>query len=126
MSEPNPNRVKAYQAGLAAEALVKEQLSAQGYEALAERYKTKNGELDLIMQRDSSIVFVEVKARASVEEGLQSITPKAQRRLAAAATQWMADFPDLAALIEEFRFDVAVVTPDKTVTFVENAFLAEG
>ena len=67
-----------------------------------------------------------MKARSSVEEGLHSVTLKAQRRLAAAATQWMADVPEIAQEISEFRFDVAVVTPDNQITLLENAFMTEG
>jgi len=126
MVEADPKRIKAYEAGLAAEALVRDHLIEQGFEVLAERYKTKSGELDLIVSRDDLVCFVEVKARSSVEEGLYSITQKAQRRLAAAATQWMADVPEIAQETSEFRFDVAVVTPDNQITLLENAFMTEG
>ena len=126
MAEADPKRIKAYEAGLAAEALVRDDLIGQGFEVLAERYKTKSGELDLIVSRGDLVCFVEVKARSSVEEGLHSVTQKAQRRLAAAATQWMADVPEIARKISEFRFDVAVVTPDHQITLLENAFMTEG
>ena len=126
MVDKDPKRIKAYEAGLAAEVLVRDHLIEQGFEVLAERYKTKNGELDLIASRGDLVCFVEVKARSSVEEGLHSITQKAQRRLAAAATQWMADVPEIAQEISEFRFDVAVVTPDNQITLLENAFMTEG
>ncbi|MEP3631026.1 MAG: YraN family protein [Hyphomicrobiales bacterium] len=126
MVDKDPKRIKAYEAGLAAEALVRDHLIEQGFEVLAERYKTKSGELDLIASRGDLICFVEVKARSSVEEGLHSITQKAQRRLAAAATQWMADAPEIAEKATEFRFDVAVVTPDHQISLLENAFMTEG
>ena len=126
MAEPNPKRVKAYEAGLAAETLVKDSLAAKGFETLFERYKTKGGEIDLIVCRGDLICFVEVKARSSIEDGLRSVTPKAQQRLANAATQWMADHPELIAHISTFRFDVAVVTPDAHITIVENAFMTDG
>ena len=126
MVDKDPKRIKAYEAGLAAEVLVRDHLIEQGFEVLAERYKTKNGELDLIASRGDLVCFVEVKARSSVEEGLHSITQKAQRRLAAAATQWMADVPEIAQEISEFRFDVAVVTPDHQISLLENAFMTEG
>ena len=126
MVDKDPKRIKAYEAGLAAEVLVRDHLIEQGFEVLAERYKTKNGELDLIASRGDLVCFVEVKARSSVEEGLHSITQKAQRRLAAAATQWMADVPEIAQEISEFRFDVAVVTSDHQISLLENAFMTEG
>lgn len=126
MNKADPKRIKAYEAGLAAEALVRDHLVEQGFEVLAERYKTKSGELDLIVLRKDLVCFVEVKARASVDEGLHSVTIKAQRRLAAAATQWMADVPEIAEQACEFRFDVAVVTPDNQITLLENAFITEG
>ncbi|MEP3232353.1 MAG: YraN family protein [Hyphomicrobiales bacterium] len=126
MVDKDPKRIKAYEAGLAAEALVRDHLIEHGFEVLAERYKTKSGELDLIASRGDLICFVEVKARSSVEEGLHSITQKAQRRLAAAATQWMADAHEIAEKATEFRFDVAVVTPDHQISLLENAFMTEG
>ncbi len=36
-----------------------------GYKCLATRYRKARGEIDLVMQRDRLLVFVEVKARSS-------------------------------------------------------------
>ena len=54
---------KAYNFGLDAENITVEYFKSLGFEVLARRYKTKYGEIDLIVQKNQSIIFVEVKAR---------------------------------------------------------------
>lgn len=110
----------AFQAGLAAEERVRDHLITNGFTSLRERYKTKHGEIDLIMKRGTLIVFIEVKARASVHDGLHAISPRAQRRISDSAAQWISEHPQ--SIDTDFRFDVAVVTPDNHVTILENAF----
>ena len=50
-------------AGDRGEELALRYLSARGYTLLRRNYRTRHGELDLIMRRGGIIVFVEVKLR---------------------------------------------------------------
>lgn len=129
MTPPDPKRRKAFLNGLEAEAVVEAHLVRFGFEPLNRRYKTRYGEIDLILRRrdlyqPDLVIFVEVKARASFAEGVGSITPRAQRRIADSARLWLAENAAHISADADCRFDVAVVTPDRQVRIVESAFEA--
>lgn len=84
-------------------------LRIRGYRVLAERYKTPLGEIDLIVRHGRTLVFVEVKARATLSAGLEAITPRQQRRIKAAAEVFLAKGQGQGAC----RFDAVVVTPGR-------------
>lgn len=103
--------------GVAAEALVAQRYHAAGATLHKTRYKTKDGELDLVLEHQGSIVFVEVKRRKTLPEGLESITTRQQQRLRAAAAHYLAEVGAPDALC---RFDAAVVLPDGSVHLIHN------
>lgn len=57
------------EAGAKGEDLAADYLVAQGFTILFRNYRYGKSEVDLIVQRDDWLVFVEVKARTSVEYG---------------------------------------------------------
>jgi putative endonuclease len=107
----------SYALGVAAEDLVARHYAALGAILLKTRYKTKDGELDLILKYQDNIVFIEVKRRKTLPEGLEAITPPQQKRLLAAAAHYLAEVGTPDALC---RFDAAVVLPDGTVHLICN------
>lgn len=58
-------------------------LSDRGYQLLARNWRTREGEIDLVMEQDLTIVFIEVKTRNTDRFGSpeESITPGKQKRL---------------------------------------------
>jgi putative endonuclease len=50
--------------------LAKDFLQQRGYEVLTENYYTRSGEIDLICQKNSQIIFIEVKTRSSNNYGI--------------------------------------------------------
>lgn len=50
--------------GKEGEALAAEYLQKKGYEVIVRNYRYKHAEIDLIVRKDSFIVFVEVKTRS--------------------------------------------------------------
>lgn len=78
-----------------------------GYRLLERRHRNPFGEIDLIWKRRSQIVFVEVKARPSRDEGLYAIQPRQQQRMGRAASAWLARHPHYQN--HELRFDLVVV-----------------
>ena len=104
-------RQKAYRKGLYAEWFAAILFVFMGYRLVARRYKTPLGEVDLIVRKRNLIVFVEVKARASEEAALNSISHNAQRRIEAAANLWLSGQRDAGQL--NWRFDVVAVLPRK-------------
>ncbi|HVE21473.1 MAG TPA: YraN family protein [Acidocella sp.] len=79
-------------------------LAAQGFVLLAERLRTGAGEIDLVMADRDTLLFVEVKARASLAEAAYAVSPRQQARLLAAAGAAMAQHPEWAR--NGTRFDV--------------------
>ncbi len=44
----------------------------RGYAILARRYRTRHGELDIVVRTGRTVVFVEVKTRTSLRFGMPS------------------------------------------------------
>ena len=67
-------------------------LRRRGYVILDRRYRTRVGELDIVARDSRTLVFVEVKARASGRCGkpLEAVTRRKQRRLATMAGDYLA------------------------------------
>lgn len=81
-------------------------LAAQGFVLLAQRLRTAAGEIDLVMADRNMLLFVEVKARASLAEAAYAVSPRQQARLLAAAGAAMAQHPEWARNCT--RFDVVL------------------
>jgi len=102
-------RQAAYRRGHSGERLAVLRLVLSGYRVLARRYKTKVGEIDLVVRRGGVVAFVEVKRRQNLAAGLEAVTPGARRRIGRAAELYLARNPHLAE--HGLRFDIIVVTP---------------
>ena len=92
-------------AGDRGEELALRYLTARGYTLLRRNYRTRHGELDLIMRRGGTIVFVEVKLRRTTGFGhpLEAVTPRKRAKIRSMAELYLAKHkPDF----EELRFDV--------------------
>ena len=82
---------------------------AKGYRILAKRFRTPHGEIDLVARRRNLLVFVEVKARASLDEAAYAVTPRQQRRIIDAAQAWLMAHPEHAEF--DLRFDAMLIAP---------------
>ena len=112
---------KTHDRGIMAEGAAELFLRAKGFEILARRYKTPVGEIDLIALDDEYLVFIEVKARPSLDEAVYAITPKMRERIHAAAGHFMAANPDHAG--RPMRVDVMAVKLPFAIRHLENAFM---
>jgi len=119
---PRPDRVAAFQRGLSAESRAVLLSIAKAYCILERRWKTPFGEIDIVARRRGVVVFVEVKARGSIDEAVEAVTDRTKRRVTGAA-EWLARHPQYAN--GGIRFDVIVVTPGKMPRHIVNAFSAE-
>ena len=103
-------------------------LVARGYAILDRRYRTRHGEIDIVAEDRGTIVFVEVRARASGEFGraAESLTPAKQRKVTAMAVDYLAR---RHLTNRPCRFDVVTVDdangPRPEVTVYPGAFDAE-
>jgi putative endonuclease len=82
---------------------------AAGYEVLDRNWRCRDGELDLVVIRGDTLVFCEVKTRASTRFGapFEAVTLTKQRRLRNLALRWLAEHGTHRSAL---RFDVASVT----------------
>jgi putative endonuclease len=96
--------LSTYTLGHAAEHFAAFVLTCKGYRILARRYKTPVGEVDIIARRGKVTAFVEVKARATLDGALESITPRGQGRVVRAALHYASVNP--AVMNGDMRFDV--------------------
>ena len=108
-----PERVAAFQTGLSAESRAAALLMAKGYRILAKRFRTPHGEIDLVAKRRNLIAFIEVKARASLDEAAYAVTPRQRARIINAAQAWLQVWltahPEHADF--ELRFDAMLIAP---------------
>jgi putative endonuclease len=73
-----PARVAAFRTGVSAEARAAAFLIAKGYRILARRFRTPYGEIDIVAKRRNLIAFIEVKARANLDDAAYAVTPRQQ------------------------------------------------
>ena len=85
----SPARVAAFQTGLSAESRAAAFLMAKGYRILAKRFRTAYGEIDIVARRRNLVAFIEVKARASLDDAAYAVTPRQQQRIIDAAQAWL-------------------------------------
>ena len=112
------------QLGRIGEELAVAELERLGYAILERRYRTRCGEIDIVADEAGTLVFVEVKARATAEFGTaaEAVTRQKQLKLVAMATDYLAraqvgDRP--------CRFDVVAIDDCETnprIVVYRNAF----
>lgn len=111
--------------GLAFEGLARTHLERAGLRFIAANVNYRFGELDLVMRDNETIVFVEVRYRrdARYGGGSASVTPSKQRRIALAASAWLAANPHEAR--RPCRFDVVAISGSESasqIDWIGNAF----
>jgi len=100
-------------------------LQARGLQLLQRNYRSKRGEIDLVMQDTDSLVFVEVRYRRQSQFGsaLESVDRRKQARLIACARHYIQTYPEAAS--QPCRFDVVSINGSPgEVEWVQNAFTA--
>lgn len=115
------DRKAAERRGRRGEYLAAASLVLKGYSILEMRYKTPMGEIDIIARRGRIIAFIEVKARASVEDAIDAITGKARQRICTAGAAYMA-----RKKLDKFgqRYDVIAVRPRRWPKHIRDAWRA--
>ncbi len=111
--------------GNAGEDAVAAWYEAAGYRVLDRNWRCRDGELDLVVSRHTTLVFCEVKTRGSARFGapVEAVTATKQRRLRMLAARWLAEHDTRRRAL---RFDVASVTRaangELVVEVLESAF----
>ncbi len=100
MSQTGRRRLGAF-----GERLAVEMLLSKGYTVRERNFRTREGEIDIVAERDNVLAFIEVRARLGASKGTaaESVSPAKQRRLVALAEAYMQAREDLPP---ESRIDV--------------------
>ena len=114
-----------YETGVDGERIAADWLISRcGMLMLEQRFRTKAGEIDLIMLEHETIVFVEVKTRlkAGAGTGVLAVNRQKQQRIARAAVLYLLQkkWQNRAA-----RFDIVEVRPDG-ILHIPNAYQPGG
>ncbi|WP_234418486.1 YraN family protein [Dongshaea marina] len=99
-------------------------LRSQGLKLRTKNYGCRSGELDLIMESGSTLIFVEVRYRASDSFGgaLASVTPAKQQKIRRAA-QFYLQQQGLNEHKQLYRFDVVAFSAQSgDIEWIQNAF----
>lgn len=116
---------KTYETGLCGETTASEYLTRNlGMIQMEHRFRTKCGEIDLIMMDGETIVFVEVKTRSSGEagNGLSAVTIAKQKRITNAALLYLMKHKWMN---RQVRFDLVEIHSNE-ILHVPDAFRPYG
>lgn len=99
-------------------------LRRRGWRVVQRRFRSGHRDIDLVVERDGQIAFVEVKARRGDRFGdpVEAVNWKKQRELGRSARVWIGRH---GQALEAYRFDVigVLVAGERVrVRHVENAF----
>ncbi len=114
------SRQDAEKHGHRAETVALWYLRLKGYRLLVRRFKSPAGEIDLIMRRGGTTAFIEVKARATVDDGVMAVTQYQSKRISSAAAFYTSR--DEVAAKGYQRFDIVAVPSYLWPTHIKNAF----
>lgn len=108
--------------GAQAEQWAAQHLQRQGMKLVAQNYRGRFGEIDLIMQDDAVLVFIEVRLRRNADFGgaAASIDARKQQRIIRTAQQYLSSL----ARTPPCRFDVVLMDDalGQNVQWLKNAF----
>jgi len=96
-------------------------LQSRGVRVLEVNFRCRQGEIDIIGYDDSCLIFVEVKARASLKagSGAEAVNDRKQRKICR-----VADYYRMLHGISEFaeiRYDCVVIDQGE-ISWIKNAF----
>ena len=120
MPHDNVNRI-----GTEAEETALRFLERQGLQLLARNYRSRRGEIDLIMREGNFLVFVEVRYRKHDRYGspAESVTAKKQQRILNAAARYLQDARGKSPA--PCRFDVVALSAEReNIDWIRDAFQA--
>ncbi len=113
-------RKAAERRGRFGESLALLYLRVMGHALLARGYRTRQGEIDLVMRKGRLIVFFEVKRRGDFLSAGEAIRIQQKRRITAAAKQYLRDHPGMARLDQ--RFDAILLAPGRLPRHIKDAW----
>jgi putative endonuclease len=103
------SRRAGYRLGLRAETLAVLLLRLKFYRILARRYQSPVGEIDVVAKKGTALVFVEVKARATMDIAHEAIRHSQRARIVRGAEAFLSKHPKYVN--HDLRFDAVLIAP---------------
>lgn len=106
--------------GASGEAMAAAWYESHGYLVLDRNWRCREGELDLVLRKQRTIVFCEVKTRSSLAFGApqEAVTRAKRDKIRQLAAKWLETTP---VRPRQIRFDVAAIL-DGQIELIEGAF----
>lgn len=114
--------ITTHQRGRLAEEQARQILESKGYKILAQRYKCKWGEIDLIATCQETLVAVEVKYRRTYKEAAESISLRQRKRILNTLGYFLFEHQDLAVKCPFLRVDVVLLCQTNDPIHLINAW----
>ncbi len=112
--------------GAKAEEVARIYLEQQGLRLVAQNYRCRRGEIDLIMQDGATLVFIEVRYRKSMGFGspAESVTPAKQQRIVMTAMRYLQSKSGHS--MPPCRFDMLAIAgkEQQNIDWIKDAFQA--
>lgn len=109
--------------GKEGELFVAQHLQKEGYKVIAQNYRKRFGEVDLVVQKNDVIAFVEVKWRHNpLVDPAELISSSKQKKIIAIAKEFLSKHTDSDSV---YRFDVALIEQNNNsinLQYIPNAF----
>ena len=110
-----------YLDGLAAEDCVEQVYRDAGATLVRRRWRSRSGEVDLIMQLDTTFIFVEVKKAKDFASAAMRLSDRQLQRITRAAEEFCMTAPE--GMETTIRIDVALVNGASESQIIENVTL---
>ncbi len=111
---------RAERYGRSSEMLAVMALRLRGYKILMRRFRSPQGEIDIVARRGRTLCIVEVKARPDHDSAVLALTVGQRLRIERAAQALIARHPQLAVC--DLRFDLILVGRGRWPRLIENAW----
>lgn len=114
----------SHEFGLFAEEIASREYIKMGYAILERNWRLGKTEIDIIAQKENTVVLIEVKARSGKDmDPLETVTKDKRRRMIKAADAYLSRMTGNIS----YRFDIFTLTgnmKDYTTDLLEDAFVA--
>ena len=110
--------LQSYHAGLAAEAMVARLYEGNGKTLVAQRWRGKSGEIDLIMRDGAQVIFIEVKQSRTHAQAAEHLSARQIARLYSAVAEFVEGEP--LGQLTEVRLDAAFVDGAGQIEILQN------
>ncbi|MDR0630919.1 MAG: YraN family protein [Holosporales bacterium] len=118
----NRNSLSSFEKGISAEFCAEKKLRFLGYKILGKRVKTQYGEIDILAQKEKTLIAVEVKQRKTMDYARSCIS---RRQMARISNALMFLASKITESIESYRVDMLCLDAVGHIEHIENAFSIE-